>query len=170
VEGQKMKIQKFFVMAAIVCFVVGASVGTAMAEGCDDGFIQNETFDDTLRITGNEPCVIIGCTIQGDIRAFNLPYVLLLNNKVSGIILVDGMTGTGVANVIANSVLGGKITVREHQTAYVIENEALNGNIRVIQNVNAFVQKNIASNNIICQENTDLNSFFNFAGGDNSCE
>ena len=165
-----MKTQKLIVMAAIVCLLVGASGGAAMAEGCGDGFLQNETFDGSLLITGDEPCVIMGCTIQGDIRAFNLPYVLLLNNKVGGIILVDGTTGTGVANVIANSVLGEKITVREHATAYVIENEALTGNIRVIQNVEAFVQKNIAANNFLCQENTELTSFFNFAGNSLNCD
>ena len=165
-----MKTQKLIVMAAIVCLLVGASGGAAMAEGCGDGFLQNETFDGNLLITGDEPCVIIGSTIQGDIRAFNLPYVLLLNNKVGGIILVDGIIGTGTANVIANSVLGEKITVRSHRTAYVIENESLTGNIRVIDNEKAYVQKNLAANTITCQENEDLNSFFNFAGGTVDCD
>ena len=66
------------------------SVGTAIAEleGCGDGVLKDETFNSGLRITGDEPCVIMGSTIQGDIRAINLPYVLLMNNKVGGMIRV----------------------------------------------------------------------------------
>jgi len=163
-EEQKMKNQKLFVSAAIVCLLVGAS-GAAMAElnGCGDGVLLGETFDSGLRITGDEPCVIISSTIQGDIRVINLPYVLLLNNKVGGIIRVDGNAGIGVANVIANTVLGGNIVVRDVEFANVLENDTVTGNIRVNDNVKAFVQKNIAAQNLRCRRNTDLEAFFNFA-------
>ena len=164
-----MNTQKLLVIAAIVCLLVGVSGGAAMAElnGCGDGVLRGETFDDTLRITGDEPCVIISSTIQGDIRVINLPYVLLLNNKVGGIIRVDGNAGIGVANVIANTVLGDKIVVRDNEVAYVLENDAVTGDILVKFNIKAFVQKNIAAQDIICRENTDLSSFLNLSGGKN---
>ena len=161
-----MKTHKLLVIAAIVCLLVGTLGGAAMAEGCGDGVLKDEVFNNGLRITGDQPCVIIGCTIQGDIRAIDLPYVLLLNNKVSGIILVrDG----GVANVIANTVLGDRIVVRDNDTAYVLENDAVTGDIRVNFNTKAVVQKNIAAQDIRCRENTDLNALLNLAGGNNTC-
>ena len=126
--------------------------------------LKDEVFNHGLRITGDEPCVIIGCTIQGDIRAINLPYVLLLNNKVSGIIRVDGNAGIGVANVIANTVLGEKIVVRDNEVAYVLENDAVTGDILVKFNIKAFVQKNIAAQDIQCIENTALDASRNLAG------
>jgi hypothetical protein len=164
-----LKIQKLIVIVAIVCLLVGALGGAAMADlnGCGDGVLKDETFNSGLRITGDEPCVIIGSTIQGDIRAINLPYVLLLNNKVGGIIRVDGNAGFGVANVIANTVLGKKIVVRDNEVAYVLENGAVTGDIIVKFNVKAFVQKNIAAQDIRCTENTDLNAFLNLSGGVN---
>ena len=166
-----MKTQKLIVIVAIVCLLVGTLGGAAMAElnGCGDGVLKDEVFNSGLRITGDEPCVIIGCTIQGDIRAINLPYVLLLNNKVGGIIRVDGDAGIGVANVIANTVLGDRIVVRDNDTAYVLENDAVTGDIRVVFNGKAYVQKNIAAQNIRCRENTELNAFLNLAGGNNTC-
>jgi len=166
-----MKTQKLIVIVAIVCLLVGALAGAAMAElnGCGDGVLKDEVFNSGLRITGDEPCVIIGCTIQGDIRATNLPYVLLLNNKVSGMIRVDGNAGIGVANVIANTVLSDKIVVRDNEVAYVLENDVVTGDIRVNFNTKAYVQKNIAAQDIKCRENTNLNAFFNLAGGDNTC-
>ena len=170
-----MKTQKLFVIAAIVCLLVGVSGGAAMAEGCGDGVLRNETFDGTLRVTGDEPCVIIGCTIMGDLLVINVPYILLLNNKVYGEIRVDGNAGNGVANVIANTVFSGSLVVKEYATANVIENETLTGkegkgNIRVIGNTNALVQKNIAAHNLICKETTsDLSSFLNFAGNKLNC-
>ena len=167
-----MKTQKLLVIVAISCVLFGVSGGAAMAElnGCGDGVLKDEVFNSSLRITGDEPCVIIGCTIQGDIRAIGLPYVLLLNNKVGGIIRVVGdEVGTGVANVIANTVLGEKIVVRDNGTAYVLENDAVTGDITVNFNTKAFVQKNIAVQDITCKENTDLNAFLNLAGGNNTC-
>lgn len=162
-----MKIQKLFVIAAISCVLLGLSVGAAMAElnGCGDGVLQNETFDGNLRITGDEPCVIIGSTIGGNLRVINLPYVLLLNNKVGGRLVVDGQEGFGVANVIANTVLTGNLVLRDLQMANAIENETLSSNIRVIDNVKALVQKNISAQNLRCRGNTDIDAFFNFAGG-----
>ena len=166
-----MKTQKLLVIVAISCLLLGVSSGEAMAEleGCGDGMLKDETFNSGLRITGNEPCVIIGCTIQGDIRAINLPFVLLLNNKVGGMIRVDGNAGEGVAKVIANTVLGGKIVVKDNDTAYVMENDAVTADIRVKFNRKAFVQKNIAAQDIICRENTDLSAFLNLAGGILNC-
>jgi hypothetical protein len=166
-----MKTQKLIVIAAILCLLIGVSGGVAMAElnGCGDGVLKDETFNGGLRITGDEPCVIIGSTIQGDLRVINLPYVLLLNNKVGGIIRVDGNAGIGVANVIANTVLGDKIVVRDNEVAYVLENDAVTGDILVKFNLKAFVQKNIAAQDIRCRENTDLSAFLNLAGQKLDC-
>ena len=167
-----MKTQKLLVIVAISCVLYVVSVGTAMAEleGCGDGVLKDETINSDLRITGDEPCVIIGSTIQGDIRAINLPYVLFMNNRVGGIIRVDGNAGEGVANVIANTVLGDKIVVRDNEVAYVLENDVVTGDIIVKFNIKAFVQKNIAAQDIQCIENTALDASRNLAGGDlNTC-
>jgi hypothetical protein len=94
---------------------------------------------------------------------------LLLNNKVGGMIRVDGNAGEGVAKVIANTVLGDKIVVKDNDTAYVLENDAVTADIRVNFNGKAFVQKNIAAQDIICRENTDLSAFLNLAGGNLNC-
>jgi DUF4097 and DUF4098 domain-containing protein YvlB len=92
---------------------------------------------------------------------------LLLNNKVGGILRVrDG----GVANVIANTVFGGNLVVKNNDSANVIENETLTGNIRVNFNTSALVQKNISVHDLICKENTSLDSFFNFAGNKLDCD
>jgi hypothetical protein len=161
-EKQKMKTQKLFVIAAIVCFLVGVS-SAAMAEGCADGLIQNETFDGNLRIT-DDSCTIMGSTIAGNLRIINSDYVMLLNNKVGGTLRVDGNAGNGVANVVANTVFTGQLVVRDMETANVIENETLKGDIRVIRNIGALVQKNIAAQDLRCN-NTNTDAFFNFAGG-----
>ena len=160
-----MKTKKLLVSIAIVCLLVGVSGGAAMAEGCGDGLLQNETFGN-LVIRG-EPCTIIGSTIEGNLRVINSDHVLLLNNKVGGNIRVrDG----GVANVIANTVFGGNLVVKNNDSANVIENETLTGNIRVTFNTTALVQKNIAAHNLICKETTsDLRAFLNFAGDTLNC-
>ena len=167
-----MKIQKLLVIVAISCLLLGVSSGAAMAEGCGDGLIQNETFDGNLRIT-DDSCTIIGSTIAGNLRVINSDYVVLINNRVGGNIRVDGNEGSdNVANVIANTVFGGRLVVKDLSVANVIENETLSkedGNIRVIDNFSAVVQKNIAKKNLIC-ENTDTVSFFNFAGNKLNCE
>jgi hypothetical protein len=167
-----MKTQKLFIIAAISCLLLGALGGAAMAElnGCGDGLLYNEEITGNLRITGDEPCLIIGSTISGNIRVINLDNVLLMNNVVYGLIRVDGNAGNGTANVIANTVLGGKLIVRDMEIANVIENETLTDNIRVVKNVNALVQKNISAQDLICRGNTDLDSFINFAGQKLDCE
>ena len=143
-----------------------------MAEGCGDGVLHNETFEGNLRITDEESCAIIGSDIAGNLRARNVPNLLLLNNRVGGTIRVNG-ADTGVANVVANTVFQGQIVVRDYETANFIENETLNpeaGNIRVIGNTRALVQKNISARNLICQENTTLASFLNAAVMNLNCE
>ncbi|MGD9003357.1 MAG: hypothetical protein PVH94_03275, partial [Desulfobacterales bacterium] len=84
-----MKTQKLLVIVAIVCVLLGLSVGVAMAEGCPGGLIQGETFPGNLRIT-DDSCTIIGSTIQGSLRIINSDYVVLLNNRVGGNLRVDG--------------------------------------------------------------------------------
>ena len=164
-----MKTQKLFVLAAISCLLLGVSGGKVMAEGCGDGFLINETFD-SLRVTDDE-CVIMSCTFNGDLRVINSQSILLLNNKVGGMLRVDGNEGgDGVANVIANTVFGGQLIVRDYGTANVIENETLTDDIRVIKNIKALVQKNLAARDLLCKENTSLDSFINFAGHKLNCE
>jgi hypothetical protein len=158
-----MKTYKLLVIVAIICLLAGLSSGVAMAEGCGDGLIQNETFSGNLRIT-NDSCTIIGSTIEGNLRILNSKYVVLLNNKVGGNLRVDGNAGDGVANVVANTVFGDRLVVRDMEIANVIENETLTGDIRVVRNVNALVQKNIAAQDLRCN-NTTTDAFFNFAGG-----
>ncbi len=165
-----MKTQKLLVIVAISCLLLGVSSGAAMAEGCGDGLIQNETFDGNLRIT-DDSCTIIGSTIAGNLRVINSDYIVLINNKVGGNIRVDGNEGSdNVANVIANTVFGGKLVVRDYAIANVIENETLTDHIRVINNGNTLVQKNIAAQDLICRRNDDLDSFINFAGQLLDCE
>lgn len=167
-----MQSQKLLVIVSIVCLFVGAS-GAAMAEGCGDGILQNETFGN-LTIRNERNCTITSSTIQGNLRVINSDNVLLLNNKIRGLLLVkDG----GVANVIANTVLSGRIVVEDNDVANVIENETLpnkiesgQGDIRVIGNTEALVQKNIAAKNLVCKENTVLSSFLNIAGNKLDCE
>jgi hypothetical protein len=142
-----MKTQKLLVIVAIVCVLLGLSVGVAMAEGCPGGLIQGETFPGNLRIT-DDSCTIIGSTIQGSLRIINSDYVV---------------------NVIANTVFGKRLVVRDMGAANVIENETITGNIRVIRNVSALVEKNISAQDLICN-NTDTDAFFNFAEGTLSCE
>jgi len=43
------------------------------------------------------------------------------------------------------------------------------GNIRVKNNITAVVQKNISGLNFTCRNNTDLDSFFNFAKASLNC-
>jgi DUF4097 and DUF4098 domain-containing protein YvlB len=161
-----MKSQKLLVIAAIVCLLVGVSGGAAMAGSCGDGLLQNETFDGNLVIR-DEPCSIIGSTINGNLRVINSDHVLLMNNKIGGSVRVrDG----GVATVIANTVFGGNLVVKDNDSAHVIENETLAGNIRVNFNTSALVQKNISVHDLICRENTSLDSFINFAGNKLDCD
>ena len=161
-----MKSQKLLIIGAIVCMLLGVSGGAAMATGCGDGLIQDETFDGSLIIDG-EPCAIISSAIQGDVIVTNSPHVLLLNNKIGGNLQVKD---AGVANVIANTVFSGEIDVTESDTANVIENETLIGHIRVTFNQNALVQKNISKDGLFCVENTVLSEFLNIAGGTDLCE
>ena len=139
-----------------------------MAEGCGDGVLENETFN-SLRIT-DDNCTIISSTIKGNLTLINPRNVLLLNNKVGGKILVDGNAGLGTANVIANTVFGGDIIVKELSQANVIENETLTGDIRVNQNGKALVQKNISANDLICRSNTGNDAFLNVAAKEEDCE
>jgi len=168
-----MKLQKLIGIAAIGCMALGAS-GAAMAEGCGDGVIQGERFQGTLRVTGERSCTIIGSTIDGDLRIINVDNVLLMNNLVGGLIRVDGRgADESVANVIENTVVGGKLVVREYEIANVIGNETLNqfeGDIRVILNIRAFVQQSLAARDLICRRNTALDASFNVAVGNEDCE
>jgi hypothetical protein len=166
-----MKTQKLFLIAAISCMLLGVSAGAAMAEGCGDGVLQGEYFTGNLKITGDH-CTIISSTIAGNLRVINLDNVVLLNNTVGGKIEVDGNAGNGTANVIANTVFGGPIIIKDMEIANVIENETLNteeGDIFVNSNVSAVVQKNISSRNLFCLENTDVNAFLNAAAQNLSC-
>ena len=162
------------VSAALVCLLVGASGGTAMAEGCGDGIIQGERFEGTLRVTDERSCTIIGSTIGGDLRIINVDNVLLINNTVNGLILVDGQeTDESVANVVENTVFRGHLVVRDYEIANVIGNETLNkkeGDIRVNTNIRAFVQQNIAARNLVCKGNTALDASYNVARGSENCE
>jgi hypothetical protein len=161
-----MKTQKLLVIVAISCVLLGVSGGAAMATGCGDGLIQNETFDGSL-IIRDEPCAIISSTINGDVLVFNSDHVLLMNNKIGGSVKV---VDSGVANVIANTVFNGQIFVGSNDVANVIENETLGGSIQVNRNINALVQKNLAGKNIHCYSNTTLASFLNHAAGFVNCD
>ena len=168
-----MKTQKLIVIAAIVCLLVGVSGGAAMAEGCGDGVIQGERFESTLRVTDERSCTIIGSTIRGDLRIINVDSVLLVNNTVNGLIRVDGQeTDESVANVVENTVFGGKLVVRDYEIANVIGNETLNqkeGDIRVVRNISAFVQQNLAARDLICR-GTSVDASYNAAIGNKDCE
>jgi hypothetical protein len=170
-----MKTQKMLVIVAISCLLLGVSSGAAMAEGCGDGVLLGERFDGTLRVSDETSCTIIGSTIGGDLRIINVDNVLLMNNRVNGLIRVDGQDreANSVANVIENTAFGGKLVVRDYVTANVIGNETLNkneGDIRVIRNVSAFVQQNLAGRDLICRGNTAVDASYNAAQGTEDCE
>jgi len=168
-----MKLQKLLMSTVASCCILGASGGAAMADGCGDGVLDNETFDGNLVVSDELSCSIIGSTIKGNLRIKDTANVLLLNNKVGGDVWVErteGRAGIGVANVVANTVFTGKIVVREYATANVIENETLGGDIRVNGNTNALVQKNISAEDLICRGNTALSSFLNFAAVSSDCD
>ena len=173
-----MKLQKLLVSTAAIGCILGASGGAAMAEGCGDGVLENETFEGNLVVKNELSCSIISSTINGNLRIEDTANVLLLNNKVGGNLRVtrtEGRLGIGVANVIANTVFGAKesaadLVVLDYGTANVIENETLTGTIRVNGNINAVVQKNIAAQDLICKENTSLSAFINFAALKENCE
>jgi len=165
-----MKLQNLLLSAVTAFLFTGTAGGAAMAEGCGDGVLQNESFDGNLVVSGEFSCSIISSDIQGNLRVSDTDNILLLNNKVGGTLRVDGNAGFGTANVIANTVFSGNLVVREYGTANVIENETLVRNIRVIGNTSALVQKNISGLNLICRENTDLSAFLNFAKASLNCE
>jgi len=171
---EKMRFQKLLLSAATAVLLAGVSAGSAMAEGCGDGVLINESFDDTLRVTDEFSCTIIGSTIGGQLRLINVQHVLLVNNRVDGEIRVEGNAKTGTANVIENTVFSGELLVREYETANVIGNETLEktggGDIRVLSNIGAFVQQNVAAQNLVCEENTALDASYNVARGSERCE
>ena len=167
-----MKNHRLILSAVTACLMVSASGGAAMAS-CGDGVLENETFEGNLFVTDELSCSIISSSIGGDLTIRDTFNVLLLNNKVGGkirVIRTEGQEGVGVANVIANTVFSGDLVVRGNATASVIENETLAGTIRVNGNTDALVQKNIAKKNLICENNTSLAAFINFAGNTLSCE
>ncbi len=139
---------------------------------CRGGLIFEETIDGDLVLEGGA-CSIISSTINGDVRVIDSDYITLLNNEIEGKVRVArslGQEGTGVANIIANTVVDGNFAVSHYAVANVIENETLFGSVRVHGNSKALVQKNIAAQNLICRQNDDLSAFVNFAREDVSCE
>jgi len=165
-----MNLMKLFSSTAVIFLSAVLSSGAAIAS-CGDGILLNETFDGNLRVNSDDyNCSIIGSTIGGNLIVTNVNNLLLLNNKVGGEIQVDGNANTGTANVIANTVMTGDLTVKDMEVANVIENETLSGSIRVNGNISAVAQKNISADKIKCKENTTLKSFFNFAINGVSCE
>ena len=88
-----MKAQKFTLSAITACFLLGVSGTAAMATGCGDGVLKDETFDGSLVVDSESSCAIISSTVQGDILVTNSDNVLLLNNKVGGKIRIETLTG-----------------------------------------------------------------------------
>jgi len=170
----KFKNFKLSINIAIVCIMLLTS-SAAMAGGCGDGVLENETFDGNLLVSLESSCAIISSTIKGNLTIKDTDNVLLLNNKVGGrirVVRTDGQEGIGVANVIANTVVIGDLIVLEYETTNVVENETLSSdsNFRVNRNTKAFVQKNIAAGNLICRGNTDLSAFLNYADDTLDCD
>ena len=164
---------KNFTLKRAISYILLLTSSAAMAAGCGDGVLENETFDGSLIVNDARSCSIISSTIEGNLIVRDTANVLLLNNVVGGRIRVlrtDGREGFGVANVIANTVFTGNLVVTEYETANVLENETLSGNIRVNGNIEALAQKNISAGNLTCANNTSLRSFLNFARGTLNCE
>ena len=160
-----MKTEKLLVIVAISCLLLGVSSGVAMAEGCGDGFLQGETFDGNLRIT-DDNCVIIGSTIEGNLRVINSDNVVLIDNKVGGRLRVDGNAGNGTAVILGNKVYGGSIVVRDLQRANIVENQTLAGDIRLLANTSVLLKLNISAGDIVCRNNTSVDDFANYAAGE----
>jgi hypothetical protein len=137
-EEQKMKTQKLFVIAAIVCLFVGAS-GAAMAEtlyDCGDGSINGGTYE-AIVLTEWEDCVLVGVTVTpGGVRVRNPRLFSLINSYVkNGNVRVrrdNKRLEPSTASILNNVVENGNIVIQELDEADVRRNTVVNGTIRVI--------------------------------------
>jgi hypothetical protein len=186
-EGQKMKSLKMLVAVAIVGLLVGAS-GTAMARNdCPDGTIHGGTWEEIV-IDEFQSCKIVGAIVNGDILIFNADQIILLNNGVTGHIVVSNVVSAAIidnsvangdlvargnrfSTVVRNIVTGGNIRVRDdfcaqQQVATVVQNLVFVGNMRVDCNDKADVKDNKVTNgDITCSDNDRLDSTGNDAFG-----
>ncbi len=92
-----MKVKQLIVNFAVSLLLVITS-SAAMAEGCGDGVLENETFENNLLVSLESSCAIISSTIKGNLTIRDTDNVLLLNNKVGGrirVVRTDGQEGIG---------------------------------------------------------------------------
>ncbi len=158
-------------LSAVVLSVAPTASAVATVK-CHGGLIQDQNVHGDVVVTGGT-CSIISSSVMGDVRVLDSSDIVLLNNDIAGTVRVvrtSGQKGDSVANIIANTVRGGNVTVRGYAVANVIENETKIGSIRVDGNTEALVHKNISEYHLICRDNTELSAFVNFARKTLSCE
>jgi len=164
-----MKTQKLFVIAAIVCLLVGASV-TAMAEtltDCGDGSINGGTYD-AIVLTDYEDCVLLGVTVTpGGVlvrnpRLFSLINSYVKNGNVRVIRDTKSLTPS-TASILNNVVENGNIVIRELDETDIRQNTVLNGTIRVIDDPSQpdqyaqVIQNRIKDGNLRVNDNLSAN-------------
>ena len=181
-----MKSQKLFVIATIVCLLVGVS-GAAMAVDCgpEGGSIVGGTYDeivitdfvsckvvgvyvtDRVLVNGADQFTMINSLVDGNVRVINTKTAVLVDNTVNGGRLVA--KGNLTSTVLRNIVTGGTIVVsddtcEQEQSVLVAQNLIFTGNLRINCNEKADVKDNKVTNgSITCRENDRLDSIGNVA-------
>ena len=151
-----MKSLKWLLSVAIVCLFVGAS-STAMADGCPGGAIENQTVAE-ITVEG-ESCFINEVIVQGNVLVTNSEDLIMIGNTVQGDIRVIG--GRNAA-LVGNTAKVGSIVVSRNEDANVVLNVAAQ-TIRVNGNGGKAIVKRNAAPLIVCRNNDRLDAFENEA-------
>lgn len=187
-----MKTQKLFVIAAIVCLLVGTS-GAAMARNdCPDGTLTGGVYDEIV-INEFASCYIVGVVVNGDVQVRDADQFTMMGSIVNGNIRVTNTVSAALwdnqvnegnlvtrantfSTVLRNVVTGGNIRVIDDegddaQEAAVVQNLIFVGNLRVNGNEKADVKENkVTDGDITCRNNDRLDSKDNDAfGGKVNC-
>ena len=187
-----MKTQKLFVIAAIVCLLVGASSAAMARNDCPEGSIVGGTYEEIV-INEFVSCYVVGVVVNGDVRVSNADQFTMMGSLVNGSVRVTNTVSAALADnqvnegnlvtrggrystVLRNVVTGGNIRVisdgtDDAQEATVVQNLIFVGNLRVNGNEKADVKENkVTDGDITCKNNDRLDSKDNDAfGGKVNC-
>jgi len=185
-----MKTQKLFVIAAIVCLLVGASSAAMARNDCPEGSIVGGTYEEIV-INQFVSCYVVGVVVNGDVRVSNADQFTMMGSLVNGSVRVTNTVSAALAGnqvndgnlvtrdntfstVLRNIVHGGTIRViddSERAEAQVLQNLIFTGNLRVNGHEKADVKENkVTDGDITCKNNDRLDSKDNDAfGGKVNC-
>jgi len=186
-----MKFQKLFVIAVIVCLLMGASSVALARNDCAEGSLVGGTYDEIVidefascsivgvKVTGNvtvrdsDQFNMLSSLVEGTVRVTNTVSAVLMDNQINSGNLVA--RGNAESYVLRNVVVGGTIRVNDdasggefeqQQFAAVLQNLILSGNLRVNGNEKADVKENkVTDGDITCRQNDRLDSKDNDAFG-----